>query len=179
MHRRVSDGCWFSSTRGARFCTITILSLWKLYNSILSSWRLYNSILGNFFNDFIFHVQIISECYKAEQWLREIAQQQDSLPKNTDPILWSGDIKRRTEDLKLYYSCAFNFHFRKFMILLFYYSSAKVKTDNFHQCLCPLSIWYLIVQFTNFQEQISSCNYLHIISTGRRLGKASYIIVKV
>lgn len=44
---------------------------------------------------------IISECYKAEQWLREIAQQQDSLPKNTDPILWSGDIKRRTEDLKL------------------------------------------------------------------------------
>ncbi|CAK7338490.1 unnamed protein product [Dovyalis caffra] len=42
---------------------------------------------------------ITNECNKAEQWLRERTQQQDSLPKNTDPVLWSRDIKSRTEDL--------------------------------------------------------------------------------
>ncbi|KAF6168062.1 hypothetical protein GIB67_011447 [Kingdonia uniflora] len=47
---------------------------------------------------------IINECTKAEQWLREISQQQDSLPKNTDPILWSSEIKKKTEALDMYYS---------------------------------------------------------------------------
>ncbi|KAK9269395.1 hypothetical protein L1049_001168 [Liquidambar formosana] len=42
---------------------------------------------------------IINECNKAEQWLREKTQQQDSLPKNTDPVLWSTEIKTRAEDL--------------------------------------------------------------------------------
>ncbi|KAF8414092.1 hypothetical protein HHK36_002091 [Tetracentron sinense] len=42
---------------------------------------------------------VIDECNKAEQWLREKTQQQDSLPKNTDPILWSSEIKRRAEAL--------------------------------------------------------------------------------
>lgn len=42
---------------------------------------------------------ITDECNKAEQWLRERTQQQDSLPKNADPVLWSRDIKSRTEDL--------------------------------------------------------------------------------
>ncbi|XP_059662185.1 heat shock 70 kDa protein 16 [Cornus florida] len=44
--------------------------------------------------DAVFH-----ECNKAEQWLREKTQQQDSLPKTADPILWSSDIKRKTEAL--------------------------------------------------------------------------------
>ncbi|KAK9155736.1 hypothetical protein Sjap_003216 [Stephania japonica] len=43
--------------------------------------------------------EVINECFKAEQWLRERTQQQESLPKNTDPVLWSSDIKRRTEAL--------------------------------------------------------------------------------
>ncbi|XP_021595245.1 heat shock 70 kDa protein 16 isoform X2 [Manihot esculenta] len=42
---------------------------------------------------------IINECNKAEHWLRERTQQQDSLPKNANPVLWSWEIKRRTEEL--------------------------------------------------------------------------------
>ncbi|KAL3522014.1 hypothetical protein ACH5RR_014848 [Cinchona calisaya] len=42
---------------------------------------------------------VISECNKAEQWLRERTQLQDSLPKNADPILSSSEIKRKTEAL--------------------------------------------------------------------------------
>lgn len=48
--------------------------------------------------------QVIDECNKAEQWLRERSQQQDSLPKNTDPVLWSHEIKKRTEALDMYCS---------------------------------------------------------------------------
>lgn len=44
---------------------------------------------------------VINECFKAEKWLREKTQLQDSLPKNTDPVLWSTDIRNRTEELKL------------------------------------------------------------------------------
>ncbi|CAJ1971393.1 unnamed protein product [Sphenostylis stenocarpa] len=43
--------------------------------------------------------QIINECSKAEQWLREMMQQQDLYPKNFDPVLLSSDIKSKTEDL--------------------------------------------------------------------------------
>lgn len=46
-----------------------------------------------------FHLQIINECSKAELWLRDRTQQQDSLPKNVDPVLWSSEIKKRTEAL--------------------------------------------------------------------------------
>ncbi|XP_004294376.1 PREDICTED: heat shock 70 kDa protein 16 [Fragaria vesca subsp. vesca] len=42
---------------------------------------------------------ILNECFKVEQWLREKNQQQNSMPKNIDPILWSSDIKSRTEEL--------------------------------------------------------------------------------
>ncbi|XP_077243612.1 heat shock 70 kDa protein 16-like isoform X2 [Tasmannia lanceolata] len=42
---------------------------------------------------------VINECNKAEQWLREKTQQQDLLPKNSDPILWSSEIRRTTEAL--------------------------------------------------------------------------------
>ncbi|KAK7287503.1 hypothetical protein RIF29_00783 [Crotalaria pallida] len=44
---------------------------------------------------------IINECNKAEQWLKEKMQQQESFPKNADPILWSSDIKNKAEDLNL------------------------------------------------------------------------------
>ncbi|MQL83355.1 hypothetical protein Taro_015825 [Colocasia esculenta] len=43
--------------------------------------------------------KVIEECNKAEQWIREQSQLQEPLPKNTDPILWSSDIKNRTEAL--------------------------------------------------------------------------------
>ncbi|KAM1807812.1 hypothetical protein FF1_030531 [Malus domestica] len=43
---------------------------------------------------------VFNECYKVEQWLRKKNQQQDSLPKNVDPVLWSNDIKSRIEELK-------------------------------------------------------------------------------
>ncbi|XWS27845.1 hypothetical protein CRYUN_Cryun25bG0014800 [Craigia yunnanensis] len=44
---------------------------------------------------------IMNECKMAEQWLRDKTQQQDSLPKNIDPLLWSSEIKSRTEDLNM------------------------------------------------------------------------------
>ncbi|KAK1582396.1 hypothetical protein Q3G72_014566 [Acer saccharum] len=43
---------------------------------------------------------IYNECNKAEEWLREKSQQQDFTPKNADPVLWSSEIRSRTEDLK-------------------------------------------------------------------------------
>ncbi|KAL2495388.1 Heat shock 70 kDa protein 16 [Forsythia ovata] len=43
---------------------------------------------------------VVGECNKAEQWLREKTQQQDSLPKNADPVLLSSDIKRKAEALE-------------------------------------------------------------------------------
>jgi heat shock protein 4 len=42
---------------------------------------------------------VLNECNKAEQWLREKTTQQDALPKNADPVLWSTDIKAREEAL--------------------------------------------------------------------------------
>jgi hypothetical protein len=36
-----------------------------------------------------------SECTKAEQWLRERSQLQESLPKNVDPALWSHEINKK------------------------------------------------------------------------------------
>lgn len=45
--------------------------------------------------------QIINECNKAEQWLREKMQQQDSLPKSSDPVFWSSDIKSKAEELNV------------------------------------------------------------------------------
>ncbi|KAI3466575.1 hypothetical protein Pfo_023238 [Paulownia fortunei] len=42
---------------------------------------------------------VIGECNKAEQWLREKSQQQDSLPKNADPILWTSEINGKAEAL--------------------------------------------------------------------------------
>lgn len=40
---------------------------------------------------------VIDECNKAENWLQEKTQQQDLLPKNVDPVLWSCEIKRKAE----------------------------------------------------------------------------------
>ncbi|XAR53786.1 hypothetical protein NMG60_11022468 [Bertholletia excelsa] len=42
---------------------------------------------------------VINECSKAEQWLLEKTQQQESWPKNADPILWSSEIKRKLDAL--------------------------------------------------------------------------------
>lgn len=47
-------------------------------------------------HDFIdISLQVINECDKAELWIRDKSQQQDSLPKNADPILWSSEIKKK------------------------------------------------------------------------------------
>uniref|UniRef100_A0A0A9F874 Heat shock 70 kDa protein 16 n=1 Tax=Arundo donax TaxID=35708 RepID=A0A0A9F874_ARUDO len=42
-----------------------------------------------------------NECTKAEQWLREGLQLQESLPKNVGPVLWSCEIKRKQEELDI------------------------------------------------------------------------------
>lgn len=46
-------------------------------------------------------VQVDSECTKAEQWLRERSQLQESLPKNVDPALWSHEIKKKEHELDM------------------------------------------------------------------------------
>ncbi|KAL6603168.1 hypothetical protein ACP70R_043529 [Stipagrostis hirtigluma subsp. patula] len=43
-----------------------------------------------------------NECTKAEQWLREGSQLQESLPKNVEPVLWSHEIKKRGEELDMF-----------------------------------------------------------------------------
>lgn len=45
--------------------------------------------------------EIINECNKAEQWLREKSQLQEGLPKNADPILWSHEIIETAEALDI------------------------------------------------------------------------------
>ncbi|KAM0927731.1 hypothetical protein ACQ4PT_002683 [Festuca glaucescens] len=42
---------------------------------------------------------IDDECTKAELWLRESSQLQESLPKNVDPVVWSHEIKKKEEEL--------------------------------------------------------------------------------
>ncbi|XP_016711341.2 heat shock 70 kDa protein 16 isoform X2 [Gossypium hirsutum] len=43
---------------------------------------------------------VTDECNKAERWLQEKSQQQDSLPKDVDPMIWSCEIKRKMEALE-------------------------------------------------------------------------------
>ncbi|KAE8673465.1 Heat shock 70 kDa protein 16 [Hibiscus syriacus] len=43
---------------------------------------------------------VTDECNKAERWLQEKSQQQDSLPKDVDPVVWSSEIRRKTEALE-------------------------------------------------------------------------------
>lgn len=50
----------------------------------------------------VFHYQVLTECVEAEAWLREKKQQQDSLPKHTNPVLLSADIKKKAEALDRY-----------------------------------------------------------------------------
>lgn len=45
-------------------------------------------------------LQVTDECNKAERWLQEKFQQQDSLPKDVDPMVWSSEIKRKAEALE-------------------------------------------------------------------------------
>ncbi|GLT83260.1 hypothetical protein SLE2022_015590 [Rubroshorea leprosula] len=42
---------------------------------------------------------VTEECNKAERWLQEKSQEQASLPKDADPVVWSGEIKRKAEAL--------------------------------------------------------------------------------
>ncbi|XP_047943826.1 heat shock 70 kDa protein 16 isoform X3 [Salvia hispanica] len=46
---------------------------------------------------------VIRECHKAEMWLQEKKQQQDLLPKNADPVLWSSEISRKADALHAVY----------------------------------------------------------------------------
>lgn len=66
-------------------------------------------------------MQILDECDKAEQWLREQTQKQESLPKNTDPVLWSSDISKMTEDLDMYDSFTSISRFMKFEYFILFY----------------------------------------------------------
>jgi len=47
----------------------------------------------------IFLTQVINECSEAENWLRERKQQQDALPKFTNPVLLVSDVKKKAETL--------------------------------------------------------------------------------
>lgn len=49
-------------------------------------------------------MQVVFECNMAEQWLREKTQQQESVPKNADPVLWSSEIKKNADTLDAYVS---------------------------------------------------------------------------
>lgn len=46
----------------------------------------------------------MAECNKAKQWLLERTQQQELMPKNADPVLWSSEIKKKTDILDVYVS---------------------------------------------------------------------------
>lgn len=54
------------------------------------------------FSPNVFRSQVLTECVEAEAWLREKKQQQDSLPKHTNPVLLSADIKKKAEALDRY-----------------------------------------------------------------------------
>lgn len=47
-------------------------------------------------------MQVISECNKAEDWYKDKKQQQDGLPKSSNPVLLAADIKKKTEFLDRY-----------------------------------------------------------------------------
>ncbi|XXG48712.1 hypothetical protein AAC387_Pa02g3084 [Persea americana] len=49
--------------------------------------------------DLVEKQKVITECAKAEAWLREKRQQQDALPKYATPVLLIADIKRKAEAL--------------------------------------------------------------------------------
>ncbi|XP_057764831.1 heat shock 70 kDa protein 16 [Salvia miltiorrhiza] len=49
---------------------------------------------------------VIGECNKAELWLQEKRLQQDLLPKNADPVLWSSEITRKADALHAVYKHA-------------------------------------------------------------------------
>jgi heat shock protein 4 len=55
--------------------------------------------------------QLINDCNNIEQWLKEKVQQQESYPKNIDPILWSSNIKEASEHLRKYDAFPFCFPF--------------------------------------------------------------------
>ncbi|GJT53238.1 heat shock 70 kDa protein 15 [Tanacetum coccineum] len=45
--------------------------------------------------------KVLSECSKAENWLREAQQVQDGLPKHAEPVLLSADIRKREEAINM------------------------------------------------------------------------------
>ncbi|KAK7300084.1 hypothetical protein RJT34_10916 [Clitoria ternatea] len=58
---------------------------------------------------------VISECNLAEHWLREKMRIQDTLPRSCDPVIWSSDIRSKTEELKLYEFCFSEVHYCRFI----------------------------------------------------------------
>lgn len=46
-----------------------------------------------------------NECSDAERWLNEKKQQQDMVPKHSQPALLSADVKRKAETLDGYSLC--------------------------------------------------------------------------
>jgi hypothetical protein len=116
-----------------------VLLNWQWW--LLYIWCCFDNVL-NVFDYQCF--QILSECNKAEQWLREKSQQQDAMPRNTDPVLWSSDIKSRKEDLDMYYSSSCFICMPK-ISTLYCYTCVGQKTQNIWNQLY-ISYWNL-----NFQ----------------------------
>lgn len=46
-----------------------------------------------------FRFQVLDECHKAERWLHERTTEQESLPKDANPELQSGEIRRKADAL--------------------------------------------------------------------------------
>lgn len=81
-----------------------------------------------------FLFQIINQCNKAEKWLREKMQQQDTLPKSSDPVFWSSEIESKTENLKLYDFTLLFFLFQKCIIVG--YNDNSIGSELHTCCWC-------------------------------------------
>lgn len=57
--------------------------------------------------DHIDKEKVILECKKAEDWLREKTQQQDSISKSENPLFLSSEIRKRTETLERFWKSIF------------------------------------------------------------------------
>ncbi|PWA64282.1 heat shock protein 70 family [Artemisia annua] len=47
--------------------------------------------------------EVLNECSKAENWLREAQQLQDTLPKHAEPVLLSANIRKKEEAIDRYF----------------------------------------------------------------------------
>lgn len=94
--KRISD---YRKTGDSLSPQVRALVIMLMISNVTSnSWFCLNSLSHELFP----FLQILDECNRAEQWLTEKSQQQELLPKNTEPLLWSSEIKTREADFDKY-----------------------------------------------------------------------------